>query len=246
MHVLSKDEFWALKQSDTIVIYGCGYSIRKITGQEQEQFNALDSIATNWFLKSSIPVKFYLVREQANNSKRVNREQGEDVDSFFRDINSPPYDRSYLIVHDLSDHSRKIFHYHTNIGRFNHKGIVIKDVKLPNNDTNVKRWRKKNFFKTGVIHGVMTLTNALHIAINMRYERIIFVGIDLTDSRYFWLGKKETRHTVRQKGQKFRSPHATGEYTLNLINQIKKYHKIKMYVHNKRSLLTQLMPVWES
>tara|TARA_Y100000310_G_C20622760_1_gene784246 strand:- start:654 stop:1394 length:741 start_codon:yes stop_codon:yes gene_type:complete len=244
MRLLNKEEFYGLKTSDTIVVYGCGWSINKISSSEQEVLNSYDALSFNWFCKSKIPVKFYLVREQANTRKRTNVAAQEDIESFVSMMNSPPYDQSCLIVHDLSGHSRKVFHYHKNLHRFNHKGIVVKDTKLNNNAVNARRWKKRDIFKTGVYHGVITLTNALHVALNLRYRRIIFAGIDLYDSRYFWLGKSETRHTVRQKHQKYKSRHATHLHTLNLIEEIKKHHDIRMFVHNKRSLLAKAMKVW--
>ena len=148
MHVLTKNEFFALKQSDTIVIYGCGASINKIKDYEQNKLNSFDAIAFNWFCKSKIPAKFYLVREQANTRKRTHAKGGEDIETFFDEINSDPYNNSCLIVHDLSGHSSRVFHYHSHLGRFNHKGIVVKDTKLSNHSSNVRRWRKKNIFKT--------------------------------------------------------------------------------------------------
>ncbi len=35
MNVLSKDEFLSRKNSDTIVIYGCGYSINRLTADDR-------------------------------------------------------------------------------------------------------------------------------------------------------------------------------------------------------------------
>jgi len=246
MEILRREEFYAAKNSNTAVVYGSGYSIRKITPQEQEQLNTFDSFAFNWFLKSKIPAKFYFVREQANNSKRVDERQGEDVESFVADINAPPYDQSILVVHDLSGHSRRIFHYHRNLHRFKHKGVLVKDVKLKDNETNVRRWQKRNALKTGLYHGSITLNNVLHLVVNMKYNRIIFVGVDLYNSKYFWLRKRETRHTVRQKHQKYRSQHATAIHALGLVSDIKKYHaQIRLCVHNPKSLLTKIMKVWE-
>lgn len=189
-------------------------------------------------------MSFYLVREQANNKKRTNVLAQEDIDSFTYAMNNPPYNKSCLIVHNLSGHSRKVFHYHKHLEKFMNKGIVVNDVKLENNVINTKKWKKRDIFTTGLYHGLITLTNALHLVLNLRYKKMIFVGFDLYDSRYFWLKKKETRHTVRQKHQKYRSRHATAIHTINLIREIQKYHDVKMCVHNKRSLLRGLMPLW--
>jgi len=47
MKILSKDEFYALKASDTAVIYGCGFSINKLTQEEQKKLELYDSFGFN-------------------------------------------------------------------------------------------------------------------------------------------------------------------------------------------------------
>ena len=47
MQILTEKEFRDLKQSETIVIYGCGYSINKITEEEKSKLMLFDSIGFN-------------------------------------------------------------------------------------------------------------------------------------------------------------------------------------------------------
>ena len=231
------------KQSNTIVIYGCGNSINDLTTKEIEKLSKYDSIGFNWFCFSHIPTTYYLVREQCNIPKRVHGE--ENIDNFYNLINKY-YKQSCLIIHDLSNHSPNAYDYSDikNIKRFNNNNyIIVKDVKLEGNDPGVERWRKESIFKVGIIHGKCTLTNALHFSIWMGYENIIFVGVDLYNSQYFWLNNK-TRYSVKNKNKDKDSIHSTYTSVIFLIKNIRKYYpEINMYNYSEKSLLTQFFNV---
>ena len=254
MRLLNEQDFRSLKKSDTLVIYGSGYSISKLNTDDIQKLSQFDSISFNWFLKSNIPTTFYIVREQANLARRVNKASGETVEAFYDMINSKNYVNSCLIIHDIYHHSKKsrasekVYHYSKPeaLAKFNrHKYIIVKDLKRKHLDSGVRKWGKINICEQGVVHGRFTLNSALHIGVNMGYNRIIFVGVDLYDSRYFWLDKNVTRYTVKQKNQRYSSKHATADRVLELIKEIKSIHKLKMYVYSRSSLLTKVMKKWQ-
>jgi hypothetical protein len=244
MEMLSEEQFRLLKTSDTCVIYGSGWSINKLTEETKQKLAQFDSISFNWYCKSNTRTTFYLVREQANMKKRTHKRTGEDVSNFIRTMNSIPYENTCLIIHDLTKHSNNVHHYSSVLNKFNGKGVVVLDQKSPKlSKTNC--WAKESIFKTGVYHGMTTMTNVMHIVINLGYKRVIFVGVDLYDSRYFWLPKNKARHSVKQKGQRQTSKHQTALYTINLIIDIKKHHDIELLCQNRKSLLAKHMPVWK-
>lgn len=240
MHLLSPDEFKQNKKSDTIVIYGSGWSINEITDSEKDTLTKYDSIGFNWFLRSNIATTFYVIREQANNHKRVSVDETPDI--FISQINREPYIKSILVVHDITEHSPKSISYNTEpyLSRFNGSGVIVKDI----HSSGQKQRFNKDIFTKGVYHGSCTLNNIIHIAIYLGYSRMIFAGIDLNDSRYFWLKYDETRHTVAKKKQQYNSRHAISVPVLNIISQIKDEYNIDMSVVNPRSLLTKLVKVW--
>ena len=234
-----------VKKSDTITIYGCGSSINNLTENEKDRLHQFDSVAFNWFAFSHIPVTYYLVREQANIPKRVHGD--ETVDNFYYLINKY-YKKSCIVIHDLKHHSPDAYDYscYNNPTRqFIPSYITVKDVKLKGNDPGVERWRKENILKDGIHHGKTTMTNVLHFAVWMGYEKIIFVGVDLYDSRYFWLKDNETRYSVRNKKKNMNSQHQAANDTLSLVKKVKQiYPDIKMYTYNKKSLLSNIIEVW--
>jgi len=244
MPKISRSEFLNTKQSDTLVVYGCGYSINNLTEEELKKLLLYDSISFNWFCFSGIPTTFYLVREQANLGKRVCG--NENVANFFEMMSTDTYKETCLIINDISHHSPEAFNYtkKKSLKRFVNPYVVSKDIKLPRNTEGCDRFKTMDILKKGTIHGRCTLNNVLHIGVFLGYKRIIFIGIDLYDSRYFWLGKKETRYSVRDKRRNFKSKHAIFRATINLVRSLKKTNNIEMFVYNPRSLLSKVIPVW--
>jgi len=241
MLVTGQDKLLKHKTSDTIIIYGCGSSINDITDDQFEELSNFDSCAFNWFCFSHIPVSYYLVREQANMPKRVHRK--ENVKYFYKMMNKY-YKNSCLIVHDLKNHSPDAYDYSSNCDKFNSSCVVIRDTKLKGNDAGVKLW-SDNIFKNGIYHGKNTLTNAFHFAVFMGYKRILFVGVDLYDSRYFWIKKNKIRYSVKNKKQNNNSKHQTSKDVLSMVEEVKKsYPDIKMYTYNNKSLLSNVMDTW--
>ncbi len=242
MPLITEQELKNKKKSNTIIIYGCGSSYNNIEDWQLREFNEYDSISFNWFCFSYHPTTYYLVREQANLKKRIHGE--ENLDNFYHMINDK-YKNSSLIIHDLDNHSPHVYSYAKNAELFDGDYVVIRDTKLKNNDPGVKLWGKKSIFEQGIIHGKCTLTNAIHFAVWMKYKKIIFIGVDLYDSKYFWLDNKETRYAVKDKNKKNTSKHSTANYVLGMIKKVRKvYPKIKMYTCNEKSLLREVMGIW--
>lgn len=232
------------KKSDTIVIYGCGYSINDLTEEDKISLSHFDSIGFNFFCFSLIPTTYYIIREQANTEKRRSDEENSTV---LYDYINKYYKKSCLIIHDISSHSPSVMNYSKEdmVRKFHGSFIIVNDIKLENNRSGVDRWRNTNIISDGVIHGKCTLNNACHISINLGYRNIIFVGVDLYDSRYFWLGPNETRFTVSDKKLDYSCEHPTSKNVLSMVSEmIRDYPDISISVYNKKSLLSSLIPVW--
>ncbi len=246
MIILTPDQFKERKTSDTLVIYGCGYSINEIKTKQLAKLQKFDSIGFNWFCKSGLHTTFYMVREQANVKKRVKK--GETVKGLFRYMASDPYKSSCRIVVNIikdgwPDKIKKtVFPYHEHLEQLGGSGVVLKEIRKLGHPSIFK---KTDIFDKGNYHGRCTMCNIMHIVSYLRYRRIIFAGIDLYDSRYFWLKKNETRASVRGKGQSYKSKHAISKDLIELIRRFKRTHKVRLLTQNPKSLLTKIMGVWE-
>ena len=118
---------------------------------------------------------------------------------------------------------------------------VIKDDKFKRHARKLKKYMARNPIEHGLIHGACSMYKVMHLIKFLEYSRIVFVGVDLHNSRYFWLKKNETRHAVAQKGKTYKDKHAVSGDVLELVRKFKKF-AIPMYVVNKKSLLTRHIP----
>lgn len=228
VNILTKDEFLRIKSSDTMVIYGCGWSLNEISDNREHKLQTFDSIAFNEFYKGKIPVTHYLIRENNNTPNRS--APGETLDDFYEAMNGQYSGTTKIVlsnVHGEYKHSE-------NLDKIPGDGIVIRDFK-GSIDVDC------DIFEKGCCHWKMTLTNAIHIAKYMRYDRIIFSGVDLYDSRYFWLPKNERRYTVKMKSKQVDDMHATAKNAVYLVQRV----KMKAFVENPKSMLSQVLKVWD-
>ena len=226
---------------NNVFILGSGYSINDITDKCWSKLQNHVTIAFNWFCFHDFEPSMYVAREQANIKKRQNKK--ETVNSFISRIKR--YKNTSMIVSDISRHSPNAYLYKNNKYVKSTNPDILEDVKtkIQLTDSQLKAKLMKNAFTSKkCFHGdkrtACTLVNAIHLAMSLNPKNIILLGVDLNDSRYFWMNKKETRHTVRKKGQTCNSKHATYKKALRLVNCINKT-KFNLLSGSKRSSLNQ-------
>lgn len=234
---LTKEEFLSYKKSNTIFILGSGYSVNSLSDSDWAIVRKFDSIGFNWFCKHRFQPTFYLIREQANNRARTT--DIEDPSLLIRAVNN--YKKTAGIIADVSSHSPHSYSY-TKDKNLSLPCVVVRDNKsLRSSKSMIRSMHRDPFEKTGLIHGNATIVSILHLVYFMKYERIVFLGVDLYDSRYFWLPKNVTRHTVSKKKQVYKDRHAIAKRLLKFIDSYKKLG-IDMYTGNPKSLLKNIMP----
>jgi hypothetical protein len=105
---------------------------------------------------------------------------------------------------------------------------------------------RDDIFGDGIHHGKSSIYDVLHFCIGMGYKEILFCGIDLYDNRHFYLGYDEPTELLTKEHMTVDAPHPTANKTLKIIDDVQRIYGTIMHVHNRRSLLTQIMPVWGS
>jgi hypothetical protein len=232
MILLDKQSFISRKKSSTVVIYGCGSSINKI---KQDQLKDYDSIGFNWFCKSQIATTFYLIREQASSKKRIGN--GESVVQLFNELSHENYKRTCLLVHRMK---KTDMNYCDQLAKFSQDGIVVADIKKKD----VNNFREYDVYDNGIIHGKSSVINTLHLAHWLGYEQILFVGVDLNNSKYFWLDD-EVRYSIKKKGLTNDSRHPVSAYIMAQVKMfINLYKEPKLFTYRSDSLLAKVLPVW--
>ncbi|MBN1152807.1 MAG: hypothetical protein JXA58_06300 [Dehalococcoidia bacterium] len=98
-----------------------------------------------------------------------------------------------------------------------------------------------------VSHCGATLSDVVNICHLLGYRRIVLVGIDLYDSRYFWLGPNEALPGLAETGQQLTSRHLTAEGVIRIMevwNGYLRSRQCSLYVYNPRSLLSSVLPIY--
>ena len=236
MEFINEEEFKSKKTSDTIFVLGSGYSINKVREQDWEMVASYNSLAFNWFCRHIFEPTFFLIREQANLPFR--KAKGETIKKLIKRVNR--YKNTTCIICDVSHHTKKAYKY-KNEKRLKGPCFLLKDDKRKKHGERLHKYMACSPVQNGLIHGTCTMYNVMHLVKYLEYKNIVFVGVDLYDSRYFWLGKNETRHSVAKKGKGYKDKHAVTTDVVQLVKRFRKF-KIPMYVVNKKSKLKRVIP----
>lgn len=234
----------ARKKSDTVFILGSGYSINDIPAAEWERFKEHDTISFNWFIHQDlIPVDYHLVREIAPNDLdqkvwrpkiqeygdliKKNRHYAKTI--FLVQGGWPATNGNRLVGHRLLPDGAKVFRFH-NVSR----GVIRPPTQS---------------FAEGLAHSAGTLADCVNFASIMGWTRIVLVGVDLYDRRYFWLDRDEAALVDRLRNARPDQPHNMATSTLECLdqwNKILRARGIEMMVYNPRSLLSRVLPIFNS
>jgi hypothetical protein len=104
-------------------------------------------------------------------------------------------------------------------------------------------------FASGLVHGFNSSISTTNFAVVMGWRRIVICGVDLYDKGYFWLDDGETR-SYEKPGIVARSRFTSADQiveTLGRWRELLAAEGVELVVHNPRSLLADVMPVftWE-
>jgi len=239
--VLDEQRLRATRRSDTIFIFGSGYSINDLTPGELEHFEAHDTLGFNWFVHQRlVRMDYHLVREIAQNDvdARVWRPQ---VASYFELVSGNPRYRDTIFL--LQSGLRAI-----NANRALAQRLVPQGSRVFLWRSVRGRDRLGRSFADGLSHPHSTLEECVNFAAILGWRKIVLVGVDLYDRRYFWLGAEETRESDAARGAGHAQPHSRA--TSGMIENLGSWARelaaqgTTLSVYNPRSLLVPALPLY--
>jgi hypothetical protein len=232
--ILDETALRATRKSDTVFIFGSGYSLNAISPREWQAIEAHDTIGFNWFIRQSfVRCDYHFIREVAYNDEADLQSELAVYCGLIRD--NPLYANSVFMVQGgfrATSGNRVI-------------GYGLLPLKNP-----IYRWRTldeqtlpSRSLRKGLSHSNGTLSECVNFAALMGWRHIVLVGVDLYDRRYFWLGEDEPLPYDRTVEE----PHKTA----GIVNGIREWRDIfeaegiHLYAYNPRSLLVPTLPVWQ-
>ena len=226
--------------NNTLVIYGSGSSLNNLSNYEKKKLDKMDSVSINLFIKTKIPLKYYILGEGLS-WLLYNYYNTKDI--ALKNLLKKEYDTYIAILKTNYKDTKILFidNYSSNMSFLNkYLKIILSDLKdMENiqiynclNDISNYNLHKSN----ELYHSGCGINCAINFAIQNKYKNIIFVGIDMYDSKYAY-------NSINNKllNKKAEQIHSTKNSIFNHISKTK--HLINYFVHNKQSLLTNIIPI---
>lgn len=249
---LSAADIRSRRRGDKVFVFGSGYSLNEISPDQWRHIERHETVGFNAFVRQNwVRTDFHLIRGWGEGAgiefdwRRACSELGGLISA-----NSRYRDTVLVVQGDVSAEVgnrmigdgyiapyREVFRYRTR-----------RDIDLPTAR-----------LEDGLVHGNGTLCDAVNFAAAMGWTQIVLVGVDLYDTRYFFLPPDRTLNTdyrtgevrvseTSDRGQRFDQPHSTftngavalfGRWTAALADR-----GIGLSVWNPRSLLRDVMPIY--
>lgn len=250
--VLDEAEVKASRKSDTVFIFGSGYSLNDITPEEWRQFEKHDTLGLSGFIYQKwISVDYHLIRGWVEVKQGALKWRAHSED-FANVLNSNAHFKNTILVmqgeylaqfcnalvgYRLLKAGARIFRYHTARG-----------AKAPTAR-----------FKDGLSHTVGTLSDGVNFAYCMGWKHIVLVGVDLYDSRYFWLKSNETLAVdsgtgmmvpaeTNVRGARYDQAHNAVKNgiieTMSRWRALFERENVRITAYNPRSLLRDVLPLY--
>lgn len=247
--VLDENDLRAAKKSDTVFVFGSGFSLNELGPDEWRHISRHDVFGFNAFVYQRwIPIDFHLLRGgvEGGETWRAYAEQFTGI------LNRNPHCANTIFLMQsgyLAQFCNQLIGY-----RYLKPG-----AKIFRYATNRADGTPTTRFSDGLRHNGGTLTDTVNAAVCLGWSQIVLVGVDLYDSRYFWLRPDETygvddagRHVaaaINVRGHRPDERHNTArngavDVMAAWRDWLARERGIAMSVYNPRSLLAEVMPVY--
>jgi hypothetical protein len=228
---LSVDELRATRRSDTVFVFGSGYSLNSITDAEWQAIARHDTVSFRGFPQQSfIRADYHLTGEVDfldEYAARLRENPFYDKTVFVVQEGWPAYNGNNLIGRGLLRPGSRVFRYRrTARGRY-----------APPSRT----------FENGLVHGFGSAISVTNFAYLMGWRTIVLAGIDLYDKRYFWLPPTETR-AYEKPGITVTSTFTGADDLVSMLGRWAELFArdgVQLFTYNPRSLLTRVLPIFQ-
>jgi hypothetical protein len=252
--VLSPSDAAQRRRSDTVFVFGSGYSLNDVSPAEWEHFAAHDIFGFSGFIYQSwVRTDFHLVRGWDETAEGPAR-RARTTAAYARRIATNPHFSDTVLI--LQAEPEAEF------------GNTLLARRLLAPGTAVLRYRTartlgddpSETWNAGLTHGPGTLADVVNAAFLLGWREIVLAGVDMYDSRYFWGPPDATLdfdehgeflrvtpsndHAIRWDGTVHTARNGMIE-TLGRWADVLSARGVRLFVYNPRSLLTRVLPVYE-
>jgi hypothetical protein len=248
--MLGAADLRAARRSSTVFVFGSGYSLNDITTREWSHIASHDTFGFTAFASQRwVRTDFHLLRGGLEGSLRW-RPYAEELGQL---LNSNPHfaDTIFLMQGEYqAQFANQLLGY----------GLLRRGARVYRYRTARGEGPPTRTLDEGLRHVGGTLSDAVNAAACLGWKHIVLAGVDLYDSRYFWLGPDETYAIDDRsgllvpaernpRGLRYDEVHSTARNGVVEImgrwrDTLERERGIRLSVFNPRSLLTEVMPVY--
>lgn len=251
--ILSPEELLKTKASETVFIFGSGYSLNEISEKEWESIGQHNTLGLSGFIYQKwVRTDYHLIRGWVETFaglhgwRKFTREYADSLEGndLFKDailIMQGDYTAQFcnqLLGYRYIKPGRKIYRFKS-----------VRRAGLPTTS-----------LQHGLRHAMGTICDAVNFAFCMGWKEIVLAGVDLYDNRYFWTPPDKTLNFDEEKkefiladknvrGLGYDQKHSTAHSgIIELMKEWGDFFKaygVRMSVYNPRSLLREVLPLYE-
>ncbi len=232
----------SVRRSDTVFIFGSGASLNDITAEEWSWIGQHDTLGFNWFVHQQfVRCDYHLIRGIPDT----------DLD---RSVWKPQLRSYFDLIRRNARFADTVFLVQEGFRATNGNRAI--GYRLLPSGARVFRWRTivgpqlpSRSLASGLVHVNSALDETINFAFLIGWRRIVLVGVDLYDRRYFWLSADETRSVDVRRGATAADLHNRAESGLveafGAWGRLFRDEGVELSVYNPRSLLAATLPVYE-
>jgi hypothetical protein len=238
--LLTESELRSTRRGETVFVFGSGASLNAITPEEWEHIAAHDTFGFNWFVREDfVRCDYHLIR-------------GIPDSDFDPGVWRPQLDEYFRLARTNPHFAKTVFLVQAGLRATNGNRAIGSGLLPPANP--VFLWRTADrdapgmSFADGLAHGSSTLHEAVNAAFLMGWKRIVLVGVDLYDRRYFWLPPDRARSVDEARGATVDDVHSTDAVVRHLGDwrTIFAQHGVELLVYRESSLLSAALDVYRA
>jgi hypothetical protein len=239
---LDEDALRATRRSDTLFIFGSGYSLNDVTAPEWRAIAQHDTLSFNYFPHQRfVRADYHLIGELVSGNDLRRREWEPALREYAALIAGNPF------------YERTVFLLQAGWSAYQSNRMVALGLLPPG--SRIFRYRRtargvyrppSASFAAGLVHGAATLVGCVNFAVLMGWREIVLAGVDLYDSRYFWLLRDEARADMAGLHPHDQPYPMVPPLVAHLASWVPLLaaRGIRLSVYNPRSLLASVMPVF--
>jgi len=238
---VDESDLRARRRSDTVFIFGSGSSVNEIEVDSWHEIAQHDTFGFNWWVHEGfVRTDYHLIRGVPDTDLDASIWRPQ-VEEYFRLLRSSPHFTETVLL--VQSGFRAI-----NGNRAIGYGYLPERNPVFLWRTSMRVGDPSRSFRAGLVHGQSTIQECINAAYLLGWSRIVLVGVDLYDRRYFWLAPEETRTIDERRGATASQQHV--QAAMGLVETLGRWQEwllregVELAVYNPRSLLADALPVY--